>query len=390
MKYIFYSSIVSILLLCSSCKTPELIKTKEITYKTGFAHRGISGVFFNKEDKTEYVYFGAFGQPKKLSFFTVFDGETPKIEIPLDSVLDWRTVEGIAIKNLDTIILVNSSHVYTARDRLTFMDREGRRWKNLHLDEMIPADENRFKYFYFLMSFDIPLNFLDNDIVFLNSNKSYREGDSVPKDNIEYMRYAIPSIRLSNIIMKFNINTHQYQQVLSNMWDIECPDTNLYIRGFQFSLENNILFVFSYTGNKLYLLDKETLEINKEIEIKSPHTSIGNAPCSLEDRIMSMDKNYGRLQWITYDKYNKLYYVAFTHEIKDAGEIYIDFEDEASFSIQIYNKRFKQLAEQVFDGKKYNPKRCILTSKGMLIGHSSATNDYSPYEIKYDLYEFKK
>jgi hypothetical protein len=194
---------------------------------------------------------------KKLSFFTVLNGETPKIEIPLDSVLDWRTVKGIAIKNLDTIILVNSSTFHTAQDRLVFMDRKGRRWENLHLDEMIPADENRFKYFYFLR-YDVPLNFLDGDFVFLNANESFQEGDNPPKDKREYLRYAIPLIRQSNILIKFNINTHQYRQVLSDMWNIECPDTNLYILGFQFSLENDILFVFSYTGNKFYLLDKET------------------------------------------------------------------------------------------------------------------------------------
>jgi hypothetical protein len=368
----------------------ELVKRKEITYKTGFAHRGISGVFFNKEDSTEYVYFAAFLQPKKLSFFPVLDEETPKIEIPLDSIMDWRTVKGIAIKNLDTIILVNSSSMYSARSKITFIDRKGHCWENLHLDEMILADENKFKYSYFLPC-DIPLNFLDNDIVFFNANKSYREGDSVPKDNKDYLKYIIPLSRQSSILMKFNTNTHQYQQILSNIWNIECPDTNLYIVGFQFSLENNILFIYSQTGNKLYLLDKETFEINKEIEIKSPYTGIGKAACSLEDRYESYyNDNYGRLRWITYDEYNELYYVAFTHEVKDVKDYSMNFEHTASFSIQIYNKVFKQLAEQVFDGKKYNPKHCIVTSKGMLIGHSSATKDYSPYEIKYDLYEIKK
>jgi hypothetical protein len=100
--------------------------------------------------------------------------------------------------------------------------------------------------------------------------------------------------------------------------------------------------------------------------------------------------NYGRIRWITYDKYNKLYYVAFTHRIPCVGENYLDFEDEANFSIQIYNKRFEKLVEQVFDEKKYNPKHCMVSSKGLLIGHSSATKDYSSYEIKYDLYEIKK
>jgi hypothetical protein len=138
------------LLLCTCCKTPELIKKKERTYQTGFSHRKTSGVFFNHEDSTEYVYFAAFSQPKKLLFYTVLDGESPKIEIPLDSIVNWNSITGIAIKNLDTIILFNSPSSKQLAGELIFIDRTGRCWKNIYLDEMIPADENNFKYSYWL------------------------------------------------------------------------------------------------------------------------------------------------------------------------------------------------------------------------------------------------
>jgi hypothetical protein len=172
------------------------------------------------------------------------------------------------------------------------------------------------------------------------------------------------------------------------MWNIESPDTGKYISGFDFTLENNILFVYSRTGNKLYLLDKETFKINKKIQIKSPYTNIGKAPCSLEDRMKPYNDNYGQIQWVLYDKYNQLYYVTVTHEIPDSEKTLI--KNETSFSIQIYNKNFKKLAEQFFDGKKYNPFYCILSSEGLLIRYNSFSEAYNLHEIQYDLYELKK
>jgi len=95
---------------------------------------------------------------------------------------------------------------------------------------------------------------------------------------------------------------------------------------------------------------------------------------------------HGQLVNIRYDNYNRFYYVFIRHADKDSL-----LKNEASFSIQIYNKKFKKLAEQVFDGKEYNPNYYIISSQGLLLRNNSSQKSYDDNtKIKYDLYKIKK
>jgi hypothetical protein len=366
-------------------KDPSLVKKKEITYQTGFPFRDPYGIFFNLEDNTEYFYVSEMGYIRKLLFFTI-NGKK-KIEISTDSLADWRSTDGIVIKSLDTIIFIMTDHGGTSKDRIVFMDRNGKRWKKIELGE-IPSDENNFKY-HFYLSF-ITHSFSDDSSVFFNTGLTYDVLDSTIRKSRNQdliLKTIIPLAHKAHILLKYNVYTNQYQFALSDMWRRVCPDTNSYILAFHFSIENNFLLLYDFFGNEIYILDKNTFDIYNKIDITSPYTGVGVPPSSMEDRISPFYYNgkHGRIINILYDKFNQLYYLILRHTIDDPL-----LSDEASFSIQIYDTSFKKLTEQIFEGTEYDYKSCLVCSQGLLIRHSPSQKKYNPNEVKYDLYKIKR
>ena len=382
----FFCIFTSVLLFIScSAKSPQFVKKQEIVYQTGFPVRDPYGIFYNQENKTEYFYIADMMEYRKLLFFTI-DGKKA-MEIPTDSLATWRTTTGIAIKNLDTIIFIMSD-IGRGNDRIVFMDRNGNRWKKIELYDAIQADENNWKYF-FLGKWKV---FFEQDELFLRIllvDKTVDSSILKTRNQELILSDIIPKTHQAHALLKYNIQTGQYQYALSDMWRIICPDTNLYLFSILFAIENNILFVYSATGNIVYLFDKDSFRIKKKIEITSPYADIGVLPCSLEGRIGWYFQNniplHGGLIDIMYDKYKHFYYVIIRHVPKDLMLL-----DEAPFSIQVYDAKFNKLTEQVFNGEKYALRDCLVCSRGLLIMHSSSREDDNPTEVKYDLFKVKK
>jgi hypothetical protein len=380
-----------IALFFPSCKTKQVsfVKKQEIIYQTGFPVRDPYGIFYNVEDNTEFFYIADMMEFKKLLFFTI-DGEK-KMEIPLDSVANWRSTEKIIIKNLDTIIFFMAGSNSFNENRIVFMDRNGNRWKRIELNDVIHADKNNQNYCFTVSKNSIMED--DNDILFLSTEILYSSLDTnilntkkqklILKEAV-YKKHKIPAL------LKYNIQTGEHQYALSNMWRIICPDTNLYLLEISFAFINNTLFVYSFTGDVLYLLDAKSFKIKKKTTITSPHTDIGRKPCSLDDYAeqwyYETDGHlHGQLSRIMYDKYNHLYYIVIRHSTDNPL-----LQDETLFSIQVYDKKFNKLSEQVFDGKEYSWDACLVCSQGLLIQHRSERKDYNSTKVKYDLFKIEK
>ncbi len=389
-KFMFYVIFLVVLISSCSVKTLQLVKTQELIFETGFPIRDPYGIYYNPENSTEYFYIAELMEFRKIMFFKL-NGEKA-FEIPADSIANWRSTSGIAIKNLDTIIFVMSSHTGVGDDRIVFMDRTGKRWKSINLMTAIEPDENNVKYEFYANPVANNIFFDGNDL-FLHSSFVTKTLDSTilkSRNKQLIFKESVLLERETNSLLKYNIFTNKYQFGLSNMFKTTiCSDTT-YPFFMHFAVENNLLIVYSATGNILYVLDKETFEIKKQITIESPHTKL-NIPCAtLEERINNyyhklLNSEYGCFSKVLYDNHNKLYYVTFRH-----APISSTLKDEAPFSIQILNEDFKKLTEQVFDGKKYNIRTCLVSSKGALIGHHSSPTDYIEAKLKYDLFELKK
>jgi hypothetical protein len=306
------------------------------------------------------------------------------------------------------------------------MDKKGNCLKKIELSDtvIVQVDENNEKYFFSGNAFERNVFFLKASPIYRYVSRSFKIPVYDEKKAFELSPELLYTIRDSFLLqtdydrlyngtikhknhslLKYDIQTGQYQYALSTMWRTICPDTNLYLRDMDFVLENNILFVYSRTGDLLYLLNKNTYKIDKKIKIASSYTDIGFPPCSKKDLIEGYyEKNiplHGQLLNILYDKYNHLYYVFIRHSVNDPfliNQAYIRhsvndpfFIDGSSFSIQIYNKKFKKLAEQIFDGKEYTPNHYIICSQGLLLRNNSSQMLYDDsVKIKYDLYRIKQ
>ncbi len=377
---------IIVFLLCS-CQRVSLVKTKELSFITDGipVYYGGWGMFINEEDNTEYIWFADAKEKKKILFFTL-EGEL-KFEIPLNEAMNWRRVGGVAIKSLDTIIVVNFSSRDICDDQLAFIDRNGRCWKRISLNKMIQEEKGGDNYVYVNAGY----SFFSGNTVFLRALWASRpqDEDITFADHDAFRSYYYPRKYSSPCILKFDINSQKSDLALSEIWRMICPDTNLFFPTIMYAVENNILFIHSQMDNRLFLYSTENLELEKIVTIKSKYTNIGMPPCTLEDRDSCYQEYpmHGRIIDILYDEYNEFYYFIVMHDIPKEERL---FYLEAPFSILMYDKKLKKRGEQSFDGKVYDPGACMLTKEGLLIGYSTSRKDYDPTKARFDVFEVQK
>ena len=372
-----------IALFLTNCKSPQFVKTKEISYHTGTAVLWrYNGTYYNQEDKKEYIYFADVFRDRKLMLFNL-DGVLEK-EIPLNKTIDYYEVTGVVIKDIDTIIVFD--HLGQSSHRITYTDREGNCWRKIMLNEIVPI-ENEDIYGFYYSGFG---NSLSDNSFFMRTiwfrYKDRRLYGSTSESKQQYYRklYTMPCV------LSFNLETLTYQFALDTLWRYFCPDTALFIgHTIEITSENNNLFVYTPVSNKLYIMDEESFKVKKIITVDSKYSKIGIDPYPMAKHKMFLEDKLvaGKILKVLYDKYNKMFYVITWHEVSKEE---IPFFSERPFSIHIYNWKFKKLGEQYFEGNTYDPRDCMVTQKGLLIKHNENSEKYDPTVMKYDLYELKK
>ncbi len=404
MKQLLY--IVAIVLFCS-CKTGEFIEKELITFETGFPiQHNAYGIYYDSKTEQEYIYFGAYMDSAYVRFFTLDGKRTNKMpDIPLYQVTkNLVKVSTILVYDLDTVICIDK---YEYNNKIVYINRKGEKYYTMNFDTIKGPQEDLYwilraspnmanKPYIYLQSFYKWRLFDRDSIVIHNSKEKLTNNEIVKKSRVLLYKkyYEIPSV------YKFNVSNQQYiysdPKVYTYFTAVSSQDsvdenTANYAQSLDISYANKV-FVWEYCSDKIVVLNPDNLQVEKCFQVDSKYTEIKYPVIPLKDtkfyeKLTQHSYENGRIENVLYDSKRERYYIVERHKIPMEDWAFVS---ESSFSIHVYDKRFKKLGEQYFEESKYDFRFMFLTSKGLYILQNENTNDYEYNKTKFYRFDIKK
>ncbi len=382
-----------------SCSNPEndnniksnhLEFVRNYEFKVGMSiRRKHSGIYYDKEEKQEYMYFGNVVTDKVIKLFSFENGLVRKI--PLDKVTNEENIEDFSIISLDTIIVLSQ---YT--NKLFFINREGDIWKKIALDSLIihPTKD----YYEFSTSPYSEIN-IDNSRIILGAD--WREKDQKPdyKTQLEEIKDFYYNLWKSDRYLRINIDANGINDYRfgCSLYNTFFPDDSIvdFIELDNYYIANNDIFVWSDYSNKIMILNSDSLTIKKTIKIESKLSPIGanlipineKTVTKLQELTLKNARTSGIITRIFYDSHNNIYYFVMLKQIS------YDFFEKYKYRpsiLMIFDKEFNKIEE--FNITRDQKGFIFSSNKGLLlnkIDDSKSENiKYSDQRITLSLYKY--
>ncbi|HSD14135.1 MAG TPA: DUF4221 family protein [Flavobacterium sp.] len=384
MQKILYSFLCGILFISCSKQAPTLTSVKEISFNIGtpFSDRTI----FHDKNKFEYLAFADYYTKSKLSFFTL-NGKLKK-EIPLNEITrNGEEIDRCIIKSLDSIVILGRYN-----NRVWLINETGNVLKQLNLNTIVPDKINEYE---FSSSAD---NSFNGENLLLFSAWRSNSNDVEPEKDKDYQKYfynrynnSYSFLELKNIFNNYASCKYRikgFNKQFEKNSEIAHMILPLYFTN------NNDLFVYSIHCDTLYNYELPSYKLKTKIKIKSKHTSIGERGYNCDKEIIDHQSHTnniahygGVIANVVYDKFRKLYFVTVPHKIDDKKEPEKK-KLNRPFSVLIYNNKWKQLNELVFQSGKHNFFDLMVCKEGLLISKNVKENkNYNPKIARYELFK---
>ncbi|MDR1847574.1 MAG: DUF4221 domain-containing protein [Bacteroidales bacterium] len=401
---IIYIASLIIFILCYSCKTEniKLVKDKDVFFKTEcMAICRTSGVYFDSTLNKDLFYCTDILTNKCIKIFD-FDCNLVKT-IKLDSIpkLDYMCI--VQVVSNDTVIMLgNQDGNPYYQDMIYVCDFNGRLKKTV----VFPRDyyKSDYKSDYYKKP-SIGNNIYYNNKVYLKNIVEdywyYNKNNMTPETTCIMDSLIMNSAYMAAIDLS-DTTTNLIQPLFDSIYR-ENFEKGYIVEGNSFyHIANNKLFLPIGHNGKVYVVNLDTQKIERTFQLTSKYTGIGfNYKMFVEGKEKSVypardfltHKAGGFVERIIWDKYNKLYYVAISHENKqDVDYNKIETMAASTFSILIYDENFNIKGEEVLPRKYLWYAATILVSpKGLWFQTGKYTDkDYDKNFQKFTLYRINK
>jgi len=375
-----------------SCSSDEnnIIKKNSLTFKTGFeASYRFSGIFIEKSNKTEYLYFADPITAKCLKTFKL--NGTLIDSVPFANALNFiGEVNGISVISRDTIIL-NSQ----ITNLLVLINSKGQCIKKIYMDSLV--NRNKKGDYFELSSSFLDKKTIGNSILF-RAEWRYNHNESEPTDVIENLLFFNKKQYNSPYFCKINFNdkttpvmfglSNFYLNFTSSSSDY-CNDVPLY------TCVNNHLFLHTIYSNELFVINEKNLHIEKKIPITSRYTKIGatSFPINVSNihklQVIhdSIQSTSGRLFNFFYNTNNNKYYVFIYHAVAASLEKTIGYK-KLPYSILSMDSSFSDFKEYNIESNTYFGAFSIMTSQGLIINTPSNNRNENNEYTRFTKFEF--
>ncbi len=305
-------------------------------------------------NQKEYLCIGDYHTQKKLAIHSIEDQDST-ILVPLNKITELgEKILAYEVHSLDTImILPHHSNI------LYFINRDGEIWKDVDLNPYLEKEG-----YYELNRSSTPFQFNDSTLIF-SLEYSSKNLPLNEREDLNYYyqgKYAAPSLfKIENIFGDTLSCTFGLRELYNNFADNQsvCIEGNLFT-----FLENKIIFNSAYSDS-LYVIDSQTLEIEKKVEIQSKFSGLSIQPISIDDLQSSPEKlnsnfqSNGQIRDIIYDKKQNQYSVIVNHKPDT---------EEYPWSILTLTDNFQKLNEIKMDDSKYYSK-VWSSKKGLIVSN---------------------
>lgn len=367
-----------------------LTSMEQHEYKLGYAPIAQhSGIFVNKNDGMEYLYFAEPVTKKVLDIMTL-DGKL-KWHVPLEALKSLNEkVEGIQILSPDSIMVLS---MYT--NNLYCFNSEGEAWKHIDLNpilEKLGGGEHEV----FVPSFGG--RFYKNDtLLFIGTSKmefekepSWEEIDGVRKE-FNFANNAPHFFQFTNI---FSDSIQADVGLVGYTAKYLCGKDSMALGAFQYLWTENELIRFSEYSDQFHVVSPNTLEVADTVLARSQHSPVGCTPLLVEFKnfesgaIVETRQTQGCMVQMVYDKYRELYFLSVKHDVLQRTDIEKVKDGKGPWSLMVYNSDFELLKEILMPELTYAPENLLVCKQGLLIGTNR--REYETYEYdkaKYELFE---
>jgi hypothetical protein len=352
-----------------------LDKGKVITFKIPYSGALRFSTRFQLANGQDAIAFFNYETYKSMDVFTM-EGKAIK-SIPLKELKTLeRHIDDICALNCDSFIALGQYN-----NNIHLFNSEGKILRDAHVNDSFPHD-TRCRSELWSSIYD---GFIQNDSTLVFRSMAY---DMVDKDKtLTQYQYtcdydSITRLRPYFAAVKFPFSAHPafhytlpsfYDRILTK--DMTSGELPLY------TITPKNLLLFSWHSDSVFVINKNTYEIDKAFKVQSSYTKIGT-PISLKDdyRINDFLQTNGSIERAFYDPYRDLYYVTVRHSIP-FNTPPDQRRHDRKWSFLVYDKNFKQLNEINME-TQYCYGEILITREGVLIGIDDYEKPNTPTQFQ--------
>ncbi|MDD3741104.1 MAG: hypothetical protein PHH30_07670 [Bacteroidales bacterium] len=341
-----------------------------------------SGTFIESKDGKEYFYFCNQTTERELKIFSASGDfvSTVSLKNLMRTIIEPFT---ISVVSEDTIIF---NTFYT--NEIVAINKQDDVWFYVKIDELLPDSlSNKYEFWSNAHKWGMKSN-----LFVLKSWPTYNLIDDKNLDYAErtlmYYKCLYNSPHFLIITDLFSANAKLRMGVDDLYTDI-CNEDCLFDEIPCYRLFNGILIFFSEYSDNLFIIDIDKMIIDKNIQIKSNYTKVGNDAIKIDKNNLKLQMDYqnderikkGRISNLFFDVKANKYLVLVTHTKYNADFLKHSYIPKY-FSIIVLDRNFNQLGEILFDSNKYNPISAIMTDSGIAFEEINQNNN-EKYEKTY-------
>jgi hypothetical protein len=398
-KLLFYKTwlFLGLIITFTNCSSSnkKLEKVKDIEFNIGY-NNSITGVCYDCNQQNELIYFANPISQKCIKFFTV-DGKLNDSVSLRNAINELANIDGISVISKDTII-INSQYT----NRYVVINRTGDIWLSIDMNDLIDKTEPDF--YEFRIS-SVSNSSTDKNTLLLNCgwyyNKKDRLTNNEPKEFLEHIQYHYDHVYQSPYFFKVSDCFTKRPKVgfgLEDFYKNLAEYSGLTVEPSTYCLIGDYIYVFSTFSNRIFKVNKNTMKIEKWIEVVSKYTIIGTpmpkiteeSVYQIQDTVLYNERTKGLIARMYYAEKENIFYVVVYHEVKDVKGV-PERDMKRHFSIIIYDKEFKKLHEEAFVDGIYMGWGVLATAQGLLIPKNN-TNETKINNGKsiYTLYKYSE
>jgi len=371
---------------CKESKEPVYMDIGKITdtlrFDTKyFSSRNYVGSYYDKKHNKTLIYFG---EPKTEKILKIFDdtgNELYKINLKkgLDT-LDYD-VKGISVFSSDTIVLCSFF-----RNKIAIINSEGEVLKMVDFTNQ--AQENNSKYELHPTTKHSGAMIIDKkSLLFVSERRDYVDTTNQPeRNNIDRIKdfyikrfESFYFFKIDDIFSKNPKGNFKVKGLYKNWHDIPY----IFVEPNDYRIIEDKIFVFSTYSDSFLILDVESFEVIKKVQLISDYTTIGTEPIELlEENILNLQellnqkaRSVGYVGDILYDKKSKRYFATLIFANKSGGYRNNDF------SIISLDENFQKINEIPFTDGKLKSNAPIFTDKGIMFKANIEEDEDNPREF---------
>jgi hypothetical protein len=366
MKIIFLSSLITFVFFSSCNSNKEIVfnKEKDVVVDLGYVYVNAQN-FYDATTQKDYIALYQVRTSKNVKIFDESFNLVKEISTKEVSKIS-KDVINAEIISLDSIIVRTGYNVCRGCDTFYLLNGKGEIINYSAMKDHPTDDVNAWKYYYI----QTDIGQFNNNKLYIKTQMTYQHRDYLSRD--EESRLSDRETRHAPLFVSVDIFNPKAKRefYFPDLYKKISTKDVFWINNFDINMDkyNNRIFVTNYWTDKFFVINLNSMKLEKTVKVKSDYTTIGTVPVSNDStyeyrmKVTMKTLSNGGICNIYFDKYRSLYYVIVNHY-----DSTVTFGLSPNLSLIVYDKDFVKLKEIPFLNGEYSYDCLLVVKQGILI-----------------------